>query len=64
MAAFFKNCVVPPWPVHSTVELVGFVALTAALLTYTWVTLFMLDLLYGAILIVHVWRNRRATKPL
>jgi hypothetical protein len=31
----------------------------AALVTYPWVTLFMLDLIYGMVLIVTGWQRRR-----
>ncbi len=53
----FKKTMVYEDHVHWYV--VGFVALTAALVTYTWVTLFMLDVIYGLIIVNHVLRGRR-----
>jgi CDP-diacylglycerol---serine O-phosphatidyltransferase len=56
----FKKTMVYEDHVHWFV--VGFVALTAALVTYPWVTLFSLDVLYGAVLIVHAMRGKRVAK--
>ena len=51
----FKKATVYTDHVHYLV--VGFVALVAALVTYPWVTLFVLDVAYGAMLLF-TWRQR------
>jgi CDP-diacylglycerol---serine O-phosphatidyltransferase len=56
----FKKATVYTDQVHYLV--VGFVAVVAALVTYPWVTLFMLDLIYGAMLIFTGWQRRRQRK--
>jgi CDP-diacylglycerol---serine O-phosphatidyltransferase len=56
----FKKTMVYEDHVHWFV--VGFVALLAALVTYPWVTLFMLDVAYGGILIVYAMRRKRVAK--
>jgi CDP-diacylglycerol---serine O-phosphatidyltransferase len=56
----FKKATVYTDQVHYLV--VGFVAVVAALVTYPWVTLFMLDLVYGAMLIFTGWQRRRQRK--
>ncbi len=56
----FKKTMVYADHVHWLV--VGFVALTAALVTYPWVTLFMMDLVYGVVLILHAVRRKRVAK--
>jgi CDP-diacylglycerol---serine O-phosphatidyltransferase len=56
----FKKTTVYTDHVHYFV--IGFVALVAALVTYPWVTLFMLDLMYGAMLIFTGWQRRRQGK--
>jgi CDP-diacylglycerol---serine O-phosphatidyltransferase len=53
----FKKATVYTDQVHFLV--LGFVAVVAALVTYPWVTLFMLDLIYGMVLIVTGWQRRR-----
>ena len=41
---------------------VGFVALVAALLSYPWETMVVIDLGYAAVVIIAVWQSRKARK--
>jgi CDP-diacylglycerol---serine O-phosphatidyltransferase len=52
----FKRATIYTDHVHYLV--VGFVAMAAALVTYPWVTLFVLDLAYG-LMLLFTWRQRR-----
>jgi CDP-diacylglycerol--serine O-phosphatidyltransferase len=56
----FKKTMVYEDRVHWFV--VAFVALLAALATYPWITLFLLDVVYGIVLIAHGLRGKRAIK--
>jgi CDP-diacylglycerol---serine O-phosphatidyltransferase len=57
----FKKTTVYSDHVHYLV--IGFVALVAALVTYPWITLFMLDLIYGVMLIFTGWQRRKRKAP-